>query len=232
MTTNTGLADCELAENIQLSVSVICLHQAKLEQLITEVLARGVRRLHVDFIDDTFGGLGLPREALSDLRASFNVPIDVHLMVKNPERALDWVVADGADCVMVHQRNLTQTLIPHLRSVQESGVGVGLVLNPGEPPREDAVDQIGATRLTAMSVEPGGAGRPFDRRALSTLRQARALVGQTSISEVEADGAVGPETMPLLRAAGADIFVVGSTVLPNRTMTGCRLEEMHCLTGN
>lgn len=212
--------------NIELSASVICLNMLKLEQIITDIQPLGIHRIHVDFIDNEYSGLGLPKEILSDLREKFSLPIDVHLMVSNPEEIVRFAVSKGVDCVAVHQTALTPRLAKQLLQTSRQGTEVSLVLNPGELPNEDSIQLTGATRLTAMSVKPGAAGRPFEPEVFQTMKAAARLKDRNIIKRIEVDGAIGPDTFPPLVKAGAEIGVVGSTVLPNRDTENNQLRDL------
>lgn len=211
----------------ELAVSVVCLDQTRLGQHIETLHGLGVARLHVDLVDPAFGGgLGLPLEAISDLRGSCGLPIDVHIMLTRPEPAVREAAARGATSVCVHQRSLTAEVGAALRDVGDDGTTVALAVDPGESISVPAVHSIRPRRLTIMSVVPGGAGRPFRPEALETVREASRLRATGLVKEVEVDGAVGPATAPRMAAAGADLLVLGSTVFPHRSPRLNRLPEL------
>lgn len=210
----------------EFSASVICFNQLKLGEIISELRTLGVKRIHIDLIDNAFSGLGLPKEILTDIRARFSMPVDVHFMVTNPESLVEFALSQKVNCVAVHQSALTNRLVASLHAASQVGTEVSLVLGPGEAPSEESIKKTGAKRLTAMSVMPGAAGRPFEPRVFDTLRQAARIKARGLIQRIEVDGAVGPQTLPMMSRAGADIGVVGSTVFPNRDTVGNHLQEL------
>lgn len=217
--------DCIL-NSYELSASIICLNQLRLEEIIAELQTLGICRIHIDFIDNAFSGLGLPKEILLDIQNRFSLPLDIHFMVADPEPLVEYSISQGVDCVAVHQDALTLSLMKRLRKASQSGTEVSLVLNPGEIPCKEAIYHTGATRITAMSVKPGAAGRPFEPDVFETIRHATYLRERKIIQRIEVDGAIGPDTFPLLVRAGADIGVIGSTVLPNRNTVNNKLQNL------
>ncbi|WP_409471685.1 ribulose-phosphate 3-epimerase [Streptomyces sp. HC307] len=210
-----------------LSISVVCLDQTRLGEHVEELRGLNVERLHVDVADPAFGGApGLPLETISDLRHHCDLPIDVHVMLSEPERLLDDIVDRGADAVSVHQRSLTPRLTRMLRRLAENGVETGLAVDPGESIDADSVAAVRPERLTVMTVAPGGAGRPFREEALATVHDAALLKKQGVIHRVEVDGAVGPATAPRMLNAGADQLVLGSSAFPHRSARDHRLAEL------
>ncbi|MFY1656123.1 ribulose-phosphate 3-epimerase [Micromonospora sp. WMMD1274] len=210
-----------------LSLSVVCVDQTRLGEHIDALSGMGLSRLHIDITEPAFGGaLGLPLETLGDLRRTTRLPIDVHVMLTDPDPLLPEIADRGADAICVHQRTMTGAVIRALRAVARRGVRVGLALDPGQHVDDETVVALEPDYLTVMSVVPGGAGRPFRRDALGTLRQAARLRAAGAVDRVEADGAVGPVTAPELVRAGADQLVLGSTVFPDRVPNRARLAEL------
>lgn len=210
-----------------LSVSVVCVNQARLGEHVMELHRLGIGRLHVDLIDPAFAGnVGLPLETISDLAATCDLPIDVHTMLEHPGDLLAQAADRGAATICVHQRTVTSRVADDLRRIAASGrTEIGLVVDPDERLDHDLVERLQPAQLTVMSVEPGGTGRPFREEALSTLADAAELRERGVVRRVEADGAVGPATVARLVSAGADQLVLGTTVFPRRGPEGNRLRE-------
>ncbi|MFG3284530.1 ribulose-phosphate 3-epimerase [Streptomyces sp. NPDC048111] len=210
-----------------LAISVVCVDQTRLGGHIRTLHGLGIARLHVDLVDPAFGGgLGLPLETISDLRASCDLPIDVHIMLTDPAPAVREAVARGAATVCVHQRSLTDEVTGALKDASDQGTSVSLAVDPDESISLPDVWNVRPHRLTVMSVVPGGAGRSFRPEALDTVAEAAQLRDAGVIGEVEVDGAVGPDTAPRMAAGGADLLVLGSTVFPHRSPRLSRLQEL------
>ncbi|MFD4374303.1 hypothetical protein [Streptomyces sp. NPDC058486] len=214
----------------ELAISVVCLDQTRIGSHVEALYGLGVTRLHVDLVEPAFGGgLGLPLETISDLRDACDLPIDVHIMLVDPAAAVREAAARGATTVTVHQRSLTGAADgtgAALRDAAARGTAVGLAVDPGETISRALVHDLRPHRLTVMSVEPGGAGRPFRPETRATVAAASALRDSGAIREIEVDGAMGPATAPGMTEAGADLLVLGSTVFPHRSPRLNRLAEL------
>ncbi|AJM78207.1 ribulose-phosphate 3-epimerase [Rathayibacter toxicus] len=210
----------------QFAVSVVCMDQAHLAAELRGAISLGIHRLHIDIIDPSFGNLGLPPETISDLRPHFVEPIDIHLMVEQPALYIADLVRRRPDALCVHQRILTPGVARALTDAAGHGVEVGLVLEPGEHVDPWALERVTPSRITVMSVKPGGAGRPFEPTVFTSLESATGTLGHSSVVTIEVDGAVGPATAPQLVAAGATQLVLGSTAFPSRTTHAHRLAEL------
>ncbi|MFJ5712442.1 MULTISPECIES: hypothetical protein [unclassified Streptomyces] len=211
----------------ELAISVVCLDQTRIGSHVEALHGLGVTRLHVDLVEPAFGGgLGLPLETISDLRDACELPIDVHIMLVDPAAAVREASARGATTVTVHQRSLSEETRAALGDAAGRGTAVGLAVDPGETISRALVRDLTPDRLTVMSVEPGGAGRPFRPESRATVAAAAALRDTGVIREVEVDGAMGPATAPGMTAAGADLLVLGSTVFPHRSPRLNRLGEL------
>ncbi|MWV31851.1 hypothetical protein [Rathayibacter iranicus] len=215
-----------MTRRLRLSISVLCVDQTRLEQELTKIAALGVDRVHIDVIDPSYGNVGLPPELISDLQARLTMPVDVHVMLAEPEHLLPLILDRRPAALCLHQCSLTPRAISMAKSAAESGVEVGLVLDGDERAEPWVVDAVEPQRLTVMSVVPGGVGRPFRPEAVNTVRAAASWVGRSSVRRVEVDGAISPERVTSLLDAGADSFVLGSSVFPVREAFPNRLAEL------
>jgi ribulose-phosphate 3-epimerase len=169
--------------------------------------------LHIDVMDGHFVpniSLGIP--VIASLRKATDVPFDCHLMTTNPDAYFEPLARAGASLVTVHIE-----VFPDPRNVEkrarELGLDFGLVLNPVTPfaavePFVELCDLV-----LVMSVEPGFGGQEFLSEVLPKIEQARKFVDIRGLSaDIEVDGGIGPETIAAARAAGADVFVAGSSI--------------------
>ena len=169
--------------------------------------------LHIDIMDGVFVpniSFGFP--VLKAVARLCKKPLDVHLMIVQPEKFLDEVKALGAYSMNVHVE-----ACPHLhrviQQIKEAGMKAGVTLNPATPV-SSLVDIIGEVDIVMlMAVNPGFGGQTFIPHTLDKVRQLRKLVDESrSKALIEVDGGVNPSTGRLLLESGADVLVAGSAV--------------------
>jgi len=173
--------------------------------------AGGADLLHVDVMDGRFvPNLTIGPVVVGALRKRTRLPLDVHLMIIEPERYVPDFISAGADIVTVHaeacphlQRNLAQ--------IRELGAKAGVALNPSTPPEvlEYILDDLDL--ILVMSVNPGFGGQAFIPSALPKIRRLRSMVGARHV-EISVDGGVKVEHVKTLAEHGADILVAGSAI--------------------
>ena len=169
--------------------------------------------LHFDVMDGVFVpniSFGFP--ILEAVRKYCRKPIDVHLMITQPDRYLDAFAEGGAAVIHVHLE-----ACPHLHRtltrIRELGCRAGVALNPHTPVAglEDVLEQIDVVLL--MSVNPGFGGQSFIPRTIRKVSQLKQmLLANQSAALIEVDGGVGPDNASALLSAGADTLVAGSSV--------------------
>jgi D-allulose-6-phosphate 3-epimerase len=195
-----------------LSVSVICLDLLNLGSQIRDLEQMGVDRLHVDLIDGHFSSnLGLPLYLLPQLRTFSRLPIDVHLMVTNPEIYFNYLIEQGVDLICVHHESIRNQGEIATASIRQAGISFGLAVSPGTQIDLSIIHRLNPSKVTVVTVPPGFKGQTFIKESLETIRS---LVGVRDEEHfvLEADGAVGPETIPRLIEAGCQSLVIGSTI--------------------
>ncbi len=192
-----------------ISPSLLSADFTRLGEQIKVVEAAGAERLHVDVMDGhfvpniTFGPLIV--EAINRLAT---IPLDVHLMIENPDRYLEQFAAAGADTLIVH-REASSDLARDLAAIRKLGVIPGVAINP-DSPFETVAPLIGQFEyLLIMSVFPGFGSQEFIDVTLDTMRAAVAARKDRSLL-VAVDGGVNLETIERVRDTGIDIAVVGS----------------------
>ena len=169
--------------------------------------------LHVDVMDGHFVpnlSIGLP--VVQALAKKTDIPLDVHLMVTNPERLLEEYIEAGAQMISVHWEAAGH-LDRLLRQIREAGSHAGVALNPATPV-ELLVDILGETDfILLMSVNPGFAGQPFLSYTIEKVRRLRAIIEKEKLAvKIEMDGGIGPKNIRQLGEAGVEICVAGSAV--------------------
>lgn len=169
--------------------------------------------LHLDIMDGVFVpniSFGFP--VLRNLKNICKKPLDVHLMIVEPQKFIKEVKEIGAEYMNVHYEACTH-LARVIQQIKEAGMKAGVTLNPSTPIAllEDVIADIDLALI--MSVNPGFGGQKFIQNSVKKVRQLRELVGRSgSKALIEVDGGVNEETGKLLKDAGADILVAGNYV--------------------
>lgn len=184
-----------------------------LGEQIAAVDRAGADGIHIDVMDGRFvPNITLGPFIVEAARQSTNLPLDVHLMIVEPERYLNDFAQAGADIIAVHQEacpHLHRT-IQHIKQLDKKA---GLVLNPGTPlsTLEDILDEV--DQILIMSVNPGFGGQSFIKTSVDKVRRLRRLLDERgSQAELEIDGGIDPSTAPHVVSAGATMLVAGSAV--------------------
>ena len=169
--------------------------------------------LHIDVMDGHFVpnlSIGLP--VVQALVKKTDIPLDVHLMVTNPERLLGEYIEAGARMISVHWE-AARHLDRLLRQIRDAGVGAGIALNPATPV-EFLADILAETDFVLlMSVNPGFAGQPFLPYTIKKALRLRAIIEKENLAvKIAMDGGIGAANIRRLGAAGVEICVAGSAV--------------------
>ena len=199
---------------VQIAPSILSADFARLGEELADIERGGADLVHVDVMDGRF----VPNITIGPLvvkaaKASTALPLDVHLMIVEPERYLDAFVAAGADMLTVHQE-----ACPHLHRVlaqiRQAGAKAGVALNPSTPPATLGFVAGMLDLVLVMSVNPGFGGQSFIASQVDKVRQVRALLDQAGNhdAQISVDGGVSPDNARSLVDAGADILVAGSAV--------------------
>ncbi len=198
---------------VRIAPSMLSADFAHLARDVTRLEAGGADWLHVDVMDGRFvPNLTFGAKVVETLRRLTRLPLDVHLMVVEPERLFESFAQAGATTITIHAE-----AAPHLHRqltrIRELGCAAGVALNPGTP--LDAIVEVAADLdlLLLMSVNPGFGGQKFIPGTVDKVRRARALLdGAHSRAALEVDGGINRDTIAKVHRAGADTFVAGHAV--------------------
>jgi ribulose-phosphate 3-epimerase len=203
-----------MKRTIKIAPSILSADFSRLGEEIKAVEAAGADLIHVDVMDGHF----VPNITIGPLivqacRKATKLPLDVHLMIENPELYIADFAKAGADYITVHAE-AARHLHRLVQSIREhKGVKAGVSLNPATPLEEldYILDELDLVLI--MSVNPGFGGQAFIPSALRKIRELRQLINDRKLSvEIEVDGGVKPENAAAIAGAGADILVAGSAV--------------------
>lgn len=182
-----------------------------LRQEVQALEKAGADLIHCDVMDGLFvPNLTFGAAVVKSIRPYTKLPLDVHLMVENPEKLINDFVKAGADIITVHAE-ACKHLDKALSQIKALGVKAGVSLNPStsEEVLKYVLDKLDL--ILVMSVNPGFGGQSFITSQLAKIAKVKEMVKNTSI-KIEVDGGINPLTAAECVAAGADILVAGTAV--------------------
>ena len=221
--------------SVLLAPSILSADFAALGAAIAAVERGGADLIHVDVMDGHFvPNITIGPPVVRSIKRIAKVPLDVHLMIEQPDRYLDAFAEAGASMISVHVE-----VLPHLHrtvhAIKALGLKAGVVLNPSTP--VVALEQIAgdADYVLVMSVNPGFGGQTFIPRSEPKVRDVRALLDRAgSAAPVEIDGGIDQRNVSAVVAAGARILVAGSAIFdtpdPERAARDLKAAAMAALT--
>jgi ribulose-phosphate 3-epimerase len=214
--------------SVRIAPSLLSADFARLADEVARAEAGGADLIHVDVMDGHFVPnitIGVP--VVKALRKVAKVPLDVHLMISDPDRYIDAFAEAGASILTVHAEAATH-LHRTLTRIRQLGAKAGLALNPATPIHH-AADVAGELDLLlVMSVNPGFGGQSFIPRTYERIAAARALLDKAgSRADIEVDGGVDTKNAARLVRAGATVLVAGASVFgtPDPTAAARALRE-------
>ena len=210
-----------MTNGIRIAPSILSADLARLAEQVTQVLAGGADWLHIDVMDGRFvPNLTFGAGMIETLRRLTDKPLDVHLMVVEPERYIEPFAAAGASVFTFHPE-ATVHVQRLLAAVRARGMLAGLALNPGSPLAlaEEVVADLDL--LLVMTVNPGFGGQTYLPAANEKIRRARELLGERgSRAFLEVDGGITSHTIAAAHTAGADTFVAGNAIFTSDDPAG------------
>ena len=202
---------------IQIAPSILSADFAALGRDIAAVERGGADLIHVDVMDGHFvPNITIGPPVVRAIKKVATRPLDVHLMIEEPDRYIEAFIEAGASMISVHVE-----AVPHLQRtlsfIKKLGARAGAVLNPSTPALmlEDVVDDL--DYVLVMSVNPGFGGQAFIPHSIDKVRRVRSVLsGAGSTAPIEIDGGIDDTTAPHVVAAGASILVAGHAIFGSR----------------
>ncbi|MBP2097372.1 ribulose-phosphate 3-epimerase [Enterococcus rivorum] len=198
---------------MKIAPSILSADFANLERDIQLVEKLGADYIHVDVMDGQFvPNITFGPNVVSAIRPITKLPLDVHLMIVQPENYIEAFAKAGADIITVHQES-TPHIHRAIQMIKAAGVKAGVVINPGTPlvAIENVLDLV--DQVLIMTVNPGFGGQSFIESALDKIAQLKEWKETKGYTyDIEVDGGIIPETAERCKEAGANVFVAGSYI--------------------
>lgn len=200
---------------VKIAPSILSADFGNLKNEVIALEKAGADMIHIDVMDGHYvPNLTFGPAIVRLIRSYTNLPLDVHLMVDNPEDMLSWFITAGADILTIHAETCKH-LDATLNTIKERGCKVGVSLNPATNENVLAYVLDKLDQILVMSVNPGFGGQSFIAEQLKKIAKIKSLIGSRNI-QIEVDGGINPLTAAECVAAGADILVAGTSVFASK----------------
>ena len=222
-----------LHDAVKIAPSILAANFARLGEQVAEAEHCGADRIHVDVMDGHFvPNISFGAVVVEALRPVTRLPLEVHLMITDPDMFLDEFVAAGADSFLVHwegNNNLHRTV----QRIKALGKGAGVVINPATPAAmvEEILPDV--DQVLVMTVNPGFGHQHFLHSTLRKIGRVHRLIGQIKPEcSLEVDGGIDAETAPLTVNAGANVLVAGTSVFGDSQGVAAAIKRLQTAVNN
>lgn len=201
-------------QSIKIAPSILSADFSKMGDEIKRLEECGADIIHCDVMDGVFvPNITFGIKMVEDIRKITKLPLDCHLMIINPEKYVEAFAKAGADYITVHYEATCDKLVDVLKLIKKCGVKCGVVINP-DTPAEKIKDVVPLCDIVlVMSVFPGFGGQKFIPTSIDELKRVKSYIDESNPAcRLEIDGGITVENVCLVKNAGADTIVAGSTV--------------------
>ena len=214
-------------DRVKLAPSILAADFARLGEQVAEAEQAGADRIHVDVMDGHFvPNLSMGAPIVQSLRRVTSLPLEIHLMISNPDFFLDEFVEAGSDSFLVHWEgngNLHRTV----QRIKALGKRAGVVINPATPAAvlEEILRDV--EQVLVMTVDPGFGHQHFLPTTLPKIQRVRQMIEQIKPEcDLEVDGGIDAETAPLAVAAGANVLVAGTAIFGESETVAAAMDRL------
>jgi ribulose-phosphate 3-epimerase len=201
----------------KIAPSILSADFTRLGDEIRDVERAGADYIHVDVMDGHYvPNITIGPMIVEAVKRSTRLPLDVHLMISNPDQYIDVFRQSGADIITIHAEAVDH-LHRSVQSIKEVGARAGVSLNPATPlqPVEYVLGELDMVLL--MTVNPGFGGQEFIHEVIPKIKRLREMINERGLNtEIEVDGGINLDTIGIASAAGANIFVAGSAIFHSK----------------
>jgi len=201
----------------KISPSILSADFTRLGEEVKSVEKAGADYIHIDVMDGHFvPNITIGPLIVEAVNRITNLPLDVHLMISEPDKYIHDFAKAGADKIMVHAE-AGHHLHRSVQMIRDAGAEPGVSLNPATPPDwvEYVLDDL--DMVLVMTVNPGFGGQAFIPEVIPKIEKVREMIENRGLkTELEVDGGIGPDTINAVSSAGANVFVAGSAIFHSK----------------
>lgn len=214
-------------EIVRLAPSILSADFARLGEQVAEAEKAGAHRIHVDVMDGHFvPNISFGPAIVQSIRPVTCLPLEIHLMISDPDFFLESLAEAGADSFLVHWEG-NNNLFRTIQRIKELEKRAGVVINPATPASvlNEVLPEVDL--VLVMTINPGCGRQRFMPMTLPKIRQVRQMIDQFNLGcELELDGGIDATTAPLGVAAGANVLVAGSAIFDHNNGVTVAMKQL------